>query len=74
MKTKKYSSKLLKEIMKKYNLEEGSKIDLKLINEITEKENVRLKDLTCMLQINYWTMYRLKKGKQINNIFIGLVC
>lgn len=64
MKTKKYTSKLLKEIMKKYNLEEGSKIDLKLINEIAEKEGIKLKDLTCMLQINCGTMYSLRKEKQ----------
>lgn len=64
MKTKKYTSKLLNELMKKYNLEEGSKIDLKLINEIAEKEGLKLKDLICMLQISYNTMYSLRKEKQ----------
>jgi len=64
MKTKKFTSKLLKEIMKKYNLKEGSKIDLRLINEIAKKEGIKLKDLTCMLQINNRTMCSLHNERQ----------
>lgn len=60
----KYTSKLLKEIMKKYNIKEKSKIDLELINKIIKNENISLKDLRCMLQITDRTMYGLRKNKQ----------
>ena len=65
MQKKKYSFNIvLMEIMKKYNIEEGSKINLNLIKEIAENEKIRINDLMCMLQISTDTMYRLRTKKQ----------
>ena len=57
-------SKLLERIMKKYNLSEHMKIDLKLLKKISRKEHIELKDLCYLLQIETVTLNTLKNGKQ----------
>lgn len=56
-------SVVLKEIMKKYKLKKGSKIDIILLEKISDTEKIEINDLTCMFQIDTRTMYDLRKGK-----------
>lgn len=55
---------VLKEIMKRYKLKQGSKIDINLLEEISYKEKIEITDLRCMLQIDPKTMYCLRTGKR----------
>lgn len=58
------NSKLLKIVFNRYNLRIGSKINYKVLNEISEYEKIEIKDLLCLLQINYNTYYKLRKNSK----------
>lgn len=58
------NSKLLKIIFNRYKLKVGFKIDYKLLKEISKDEKIAIKDLLCLLQINYKTYYKLRKNNK----------
>lgn len=57
-------NELLINILKKYNLKEGDKIDFESLTQICEQEQITLEELLLMLQINKHTIYKFKKNKQ----------
>lgn len=58
------NSELLEIIMKKYNMHKNTKINLKKLQKISQKEKIKMKDLLYLLEINANTIYKLKKETQ----------
>ena len=55
---------ILEKIKEKYKLKEGTKINIELLNKISRTENIAIKDLCCILQIEQKSLYLLNKGKR----------
>lgn len=62
----KANSELLDYIIRKYKVYENTKITMQILENISTKENIEMRDLLCLLEINRGTVYRLrKKNKNI---------
>lgn len=57
-------SEVLENIMSKYNLSEGSRLGIELLNQMSTTEKIEMKDLQCMLEIRNSTMSKLRKKTQ----------
>lgn len=62
------NSELLDYITRKYEVYENTKITMQILEEISTKENIEMRDLLCLLEINRGTVYRLRKKKQKTTI------
>lgn len=58
------NSKLLKYILKKYEFKTGSKLNYEFLIKISMQEKIEIKDLLCLLQIDYKTYYKLRKNSK----------
>lgn len=62
------NSELLDYITRKYEVYENTKITMQILEDISTKENIEMRDLLCLLEINRDTVYRLRKKKQKTTI------
>lgn len=72
-------SDLLNYITKKYEIYKNAKITMEILEDISKNENIEMKDLLCLLEINTNTIYKLKKKQQRYTIlkfnkYIGINC
>ncbi len=58
------NSELLEYLIKKYKFKNGTMIGIDLLNKISTNENIKIKDLMCLLEIKNGIYSKLKNHKQ----------